>query len=555
MSVCAEKIGRPRSEETPSKVLCCRSINISNPSGDKRTFQILNDELISIIANLHVQLEGGRVELLKKRERRQRDFDQNRPLPTLPKEQLPWKNQEEWRVSMPLQLLHQLKSRALEVVLPANNTEVIVKTLNEMQMHANYANLIFDYEEGVRPLWNNILNGLQNIRGYLIGDLPNLMIPSRQEQRPAAMIRVRALDRKEATLQIDGNKVSAAIFDLALHLYYLLPILKDSRSLPLFYIPKCDHPCEAQWWAQLFTLLEKEFALDAGTIKVTIQIDTFTSITLAEEILYRLKNHATALFIHPLSTLANYLKSFRNQPARALSNLSGIEKQEEWQNNILAHLKQICQRRGAHLIVGHNNFLLQHRLVGPEKILIERIIEEEFLRIKKSEVTGIALYHPRLLPLASNYFHPHPELEEECSKRNFVPEDFFPHSSASRTMHEIRPLLKQSIRFLYHWFKGEGHAYGEFGQDNLTTLEILRWYIWHWPYHRIALDDWGVITKGVIKKSFEEEFENLLQEERGHAPISSIEFSLWTKAKNKAKELFLEELLLEINLVLESGKL
>lgn len=54
-----------------------RTIAINNRIGDQRTFQLLDDDMLNSLANIHLRTEKKRKELLSLREKRQREYDQN----------------------------------------------------------------------------------------------------------------------------------------------------------------------------------------------------------------------------------------------------------------------------------------------------------------------------------------------------------------------------------------------------------------------------------------------------------------------------------------------
>lgn len=590
MSVRVESVGRVNESE--------RCISISNSEGDARTFQVLTDELLKILAWAHRQMQTKRNELLKKREKRQREFDQGK-WPNNIRECL-WRDHKDWTVGP---IPSPLRSRKVELILPASDTNSIIHAINYSQSKSISCNFIIDYEETIRPNWSNILNGPQNTKGALLGDLLHfssetdisnsfsfvkkshtngsslsqlkspLLLFKRAGNSNNLMIRIRGLERHEPTIQIDGEKICAGIFDLVTHIYYIGPILSNSDHSLAIYLPKCDHHLEARWWQQLLSQLESHLGLKENSIKVTIQLDTIMSLYQAEEILYELRSRAVGIYLYPLGTLANYLKNFRNDKKKVLCNLSSLEKQERWHQHLYARLLSISKERQVPFLIANNNFLLQNRLKGPEKIVIEKQVQEELENSYQKGISGVVLFHTHFLELAAKIFNSTSSTPKNDNhylsnyKKNLLDpsssnakddalcfQTLFPENTGPKTLRELRYYIRQGIRFIERLEHGHGCLYGQYGTETLLTFEVTRWLAWNWSYHKIALDDWGVISKNFIKKIFEEELETILLEEGLIGSLNSHRTLKWVTAKNKTKELFLEDLLTDIIHLIERDR-
>ncbi|MBF0297374.1 MAG: hypothetical protein HQK51_01555 [Oligoflexia bacterium] len=431
--------------------LADRTIAIDNRIGDQRTFQILDDDLLKVIANVHQKTEKKRKELLSSREKRQREYDQG--CASKLSRECNWKDNPEWKIS---KIANNLKKRSREIFVSASDTVQLIKLINQQnsgnlifgkgqsnrinnnnsaqktQFHQlrnsnnnisskmffnnksegkvveNTFNLILDFEDMLRNNWSSVVDGIFTAKGALLGDLLHQdddnekkihQLKNKLSQQSQFIIRIRNIEKTESTITINNQKIAAPLFDIITNCYYLLNILKDQNRNLHFYIPKCDHYLEARYYQQIFSLVEEELSLPLGMIKVTIQIDSLNAFTQAEEILYELKNYSTGLYIYPLGMLHSYHKMYRNYNEMILPNLSGIVQQEEWHNTLYAKLSQICHRRNAQLLVGYNNFLVHDGLSKIEKSIIKNNLQDELRRLKNHDIDGIVLYHPSLLSL------------------------------------------------------------------------------------------------------------------------------------------------------------
>ena len=109
------------------------------------------------------------------------------------------------------------------------------------------------------------------------------------------MIRPRGWHLVERHVQVDGEPVSASLFDFGLVAFHNAAELLDRGSGPYFYLPKLESHLEARLWAQAFAIAEEQLGLPPGSIRCTVLIETILAAFEMEEILYELREHGCAL--------------------------------------------------------------------------------------------------------------------------------------------------------------------------------------------------------------------------------------------------------------------
>src|SRR3989338_7445654 len=109
------------------------------------------------------------------------------------------------------------------------------------------------------------------------------------------MFRPRGLHLTENHCLIEGEPVSASLFDFGLFVLLNARALVKRNTSPYFYLPKLESHLEARWWNRVFDFTENYLELPHGTIRATVLIETLPAVFEMDEILYELKDHAVGL--------------------------------------------------------------------------------------------------------------------------------------------------------------------------------------------------------------------------------------------------------------------
>ena len=109
-----------------------------------------------------------------------------------------------------------------------------------------------DYEDANSPTWQNVVDGQRNvsdaIRRTISFDTPEKSYRLNDEVA-TLMIRPRGWHLPERHVLVDGEPVSASLFDFGLHMFRNAREQLERGSGPYFYLPKLESHREARLWA------------------------------------------------------------------------------------------------------------------------------------------------------------------------------------------------------------------------------------------------------------------------------------------------------------------
>src|SRR5262245_5075070 len=212
--------------------------------------KILTGEALAFVAALHRKFEDRRQALLGARAERQKNFDQGALPDFLPEtKQI---RDSAWQIAaQPKDLL----DRRVEITGPTDR-KMVINALN-----CGASTFMADFEDANCPTWFNMIDGQINLRdavrrtitleasgkSYKLNDKTAVLIP-----------RPRGWHLDEKHLLVDGEPVSASLFDFGLFFFHNAKELIARGSGPYFYLPKMESHHEARLWNDVFTLAQKE---------------------------------------------------------------------------------------------------------------------------------------------------------------------------------------------------------------------------------------------------------------------------------------------------------
>ncbi len=133
--------------------------------------------------------------------------------------------------------------------------------------------------------WADLLNGHVAVR----------KAKQRQTNRTAlTAVRPRTLDVDEANMMIDGQPMSASLFDFAVSIYHAAK-LGDAITKQRFELAGIENHHEARLWNDIFTEAQHRLGLKAGTIGAIIAVDNHAALFELDEILHELRHIGAAL--------------------------------------------------------------------------------------------------------------------------------------------------------------------------------------------------------------------------------------------------------------------
>src|SRR5207302_8759219 len=78
----------------------------------------------------------------------------------------------------------------------------------------------------------------------------------------------------EKHLTVDGQPISASLFDFGLTFFHTATKLAASGSGPYFYLPKLESHLEARLWNDVFVFAQDALGIPRGPVRVPVRIGT-----------------------------------------------------------------------------------------------------------------------------------------------------------------------------------------------------------------------------------------------------------------------------------------
>src|SRR6185503_4584025 len=112
------------------------------------------------------------------------------------------------------------------------------------------------------------------------------------EEVATLLVRPRGWHLPEKHVLVDGEPISASLFDFGLYMYHNGRRLLEKGSGPYFYLPKLESHREARLWNDVFNAAQDALGIPRGSIRATVLIETILAAFEMDEILYELREHA-----------------------------------------------------------------------------------------------------------------------------------------------------------------------------------------------------------------------------------------------------------------------
>src|SRR3972149_1825097 len=311
-----------------------------------RAAEVLTPEALEFVAELQRRFNPTRKQLLGRRAERQARFDAGERPEFLP-ETKSVRDDASWRVAP---APADLQDRRVEITGPAERKMVI----NALNSGARV--FMADFEDANTPSWQNMVEGQVNLI-----DAVRRRIELRQEdgrvyrlnERTAVLlVRPRGWHLDEKHALVDGEPVSASLFDFGLYFFHNRAALKERGTGPYFYLPKLESHLEARLWNDVFSFAEQRLGVAHGSIKACVLIETVLAAFEVEEILYELRDHSAGCNAGRWDYIFSVNKKFRRWPELLLPDRAQITMTAPFMRAYTELLVKSCHKRGAHAIGG-----------------------------------------------------------------------------------------------------------------------------------------------------------------------------------------------------------
>ena len=145
-----------------------------------------------------------------------------------------------------------LNDRRVEITGPVER-KMMINALN-----SGARVFMADFEDALSPPWANVIGGQANcidaVRRTLEYTSPDGKRYQLADQLATLVVRPRGWHLEEKHVLVDGQPMSASLFDFGLYFFHNARELLDRGSGPYFYLPKLENHLEARLWNEVFRL-------------------------------------------------------------------------------------------------------------------------------------------------------------------------------------------------------------------------------------------------------------------------------------------------------------
>jgi malate synthase len=467
--------------------------------------RILTPEALQFIAALHRQFNVKREILLRQRQVRQTTIDQGE-LPDFLPETIAIR-ENDWRVDP---IPDCLKDRRVEITGPVDRKMII----NALNSRARI--FMADFEDSTSPTWKNIIEGQLNLYDAVRRQIDFEQADGKKyalKSEVAIMkVRPRGWHLEEKHIRIDGEPISASLFDFGLFMFHNGRFLASEGKGPFFYLPKMEGHLEARLWNEVFIASQDMLLIPHGTIKATVLIETIFAAFEMEEIIYELREHLAGLNAGRWDYIFSIIKKMHKNESFILPDRALITMTVPFMKAYAQLLVKTCHKRGAHAIGGMSAFIPSKDEVVNQKAFEQVKADKE--REASQGYDGTWVAHPGLVDVAKKAFGH--QLGENEHQKNVMLEnieitrqDLLAVNSIPKYIseHGFRNNINVALLYIESWLRGIGAAALYNLMEDAATAEISRAQLWQWLHHRkIFLEDGRPVTTELYKQILQEEF-------------------------------------------------
>ena len=458
--------------------------------------EILSQDALAFVADLERRLGPRRQVLLQARRDRQAEIDAGADLDFDPA--TAEIRDGDWTVPP---APADLDDRRVEITGPAE-PKMMINALN-----SGARVFMADLEDSLSPSWANVVGGQAALRSAvrheLTFDSPEGKAYRLNERVATLVVRPRGWHLDERHVLVDGQPISASLFDAGLYLFHNAAERERRGSAPYFYLPKLQSAAEAALWADVFAWSEQRLGVARGSIRATVLIETIHAAFQMDEILHALGPSAAGLNAGRWDYLFSSIKTFRSRPDRVLPQRSQLTMTTPFMRAYTELLVRTCHRRGAHAIGGMAAFIPSRRDPEVNATAMAKVRDDKE-RESRDGFDGTWVAHPDLVPLATEIFDgvlgDRPNQKERLrAEVRVAGSDLldFRVPGGQVTEAGVRLNIDVALQYLDAWLGGNGAAAIHNLMEDAATAEISRSQLWQWRTLGTRLDDGRFLTGGL----------------------------------------------------------
>jgi malate synthase len=470
---------------------------------------ILSPEAVAFLVKLARTFEPRRKQLLEARRVRQQELD-NGIQPDFLRETAEIRKAH-WKVAAPPA---DLNDRRVEITGPVER-KMIINALN-----SGASVFMADFEDSNSPTWENVVEGQANLRDAVNGTITFTSPEGKRYEvceKPAVlMARPRGWHLVEKHVLVDGEPISASLFDFGLYFFHNARTLIHNGTGPYFYLPKLESHLEARLWNDVFVAAQDHLGIARGTIRATVLIETILAAFEMEEILWELREHSAGLNCGRWDYIFSYIKKLRNRSGCVLPDRSQVTMTTHFLASYVELLIATCHRRGAHAMGGMAAQIPIKSDPEANEAALARVREDKLREVWAGH-DGTWVAHPGLVPVAKGIFDTYmrfPNQLDRMKVSTVTAADLLVPPAGTITEKGLATNLDVGLQYLAVWLGGNGCVPIYNLMEDAATAEICRAQLWQWVRHGALLSDGRIVTPALVREMMDRQIEKL----RGRFP-------------------------------------
>ena len=484
-------------------------VSIKGPLGQRYT-EVLTPAALRFLADLHREFEEARERLLAARAEQQQRFDAGE-LPDFHPETRSIRDDESWRIAP---IPDDLQDRRVEITGPVDRKMII----NALNSGANV--FMADFEDANSPTWANNIEGQVNLKDRWAGKLgftdPETKKRYQISDKPAVMIvRPRGWHLLEEHLTVDGEPISASLFDFGLSFFHNAKAQIAAGTGPYFYLPKLETHEEARLWNDVFVFAQERLGIPNGTIRATVLIETLPAAFEMEEILYELRDHIAGLNAGRWDYIFSFIKKLARHEDYILPDRSQVVMGEAFLGAYAALLVKTCHHRGAFAMGGMAAQIPVKNDPAANEAAFAKVRADKEREVRDG-YDGTWVAHPDLVPVAKEVFDRMMEGKNQLGRvRQHVRvlrDDLLKVHHGTRTEDGFRLNIRVGVQYIESWLRGRGAVPIYNLMEDAATAEISRAQIWQWIRYEAELEGGIIVTAKFFERALGEEMERVKDE-------------------------------------------
>jgi malate synthase len=458
---------------------------------------ILTLEAADFIAGIFKKFNERRLDLLERRKVRQKEIDEGKLPHFLPETE--HIRTSDWTVAP---IPEDLKDRRTEITGPVDR-KMIINALN-----SGAKVFMADFEDANSPTIANNLEGQANLRDAIKGEIGFTSPEGKQyklnEKTAVLMVRPRGWHLLEKHFLVEGQPISASMFDFGLYFFHNAKNLLAKGSGPYFYLPKMESHLEARLWNDIFVYAQQTLGVPVGSIRATVLIETILGSFEMNEILYELRDHSAGLNCGRWDYIFSFIKKLRNRPEFMLPNRALVTMEVHFLKSYVDLLIQTCHRRGIHAMGGMAAQIPIKNDPDANNAALEKVRLDKLREVRAGH-DGTWVAHPGLVAVAKGVFDEHmPQPNQIDRKREEISvtaQDLLTVPPGEITEQGLRLNIDVGIQYVEAWLRGSGAVPIYNLMEDAATAEISRAQVWQWSHYAAKLTDGRTVTPQLVRET------------------------------------------------------